>query len=310
MNTTETTLPKGSITFANESRFQHAHLSEPLTAYSAGWKDPQNLQGLLDFVAPPVPVARRFEFRRSTPSEFFYSEDDDVRAIGGSFKRVGYTGDAVQSKTLNKGLTIRVDHDEEVGPDWRERYVGLLVQRLLRNELRRALAAMEDASTPSPQVWSPGANPDADLRAELSFAAQDTGLRPNRMLWAPAAWDQRQNAYDGQESVAAVRVGSFGPEELARKLFVEELRLFSPFHHDGERLRAMLENSIYLFYGRNGLHRDEPSTLKRFYTPTEDGHPFRVYVEEHAKYTDISVEHYSQVVLTNPDGLRHLTISA
>ncbi|MDP0500992.1 MAG: hypothetical protein Q7P63_12935 [Verrucomicrobiota bacterium JB022] len=300
---------KGTITAANESRFQHAHLSEPLTAYSMGWKDPHNLQALLDFLAPAVPVARRFEFRKSTAADFYYSEDDDVRAIGANFKRVGYSGETVQSKTLNKGLTIRVDHDEEVGPDWRERYVGLLVQRLLRNELRRALKAMDNATIASPQAWGANANPDGDLRAELFQGTLGTGLRPNRILYGPVAWDLRQNVYDQQDNAAAARAGGLSPEELARKVFVDELRLMSPYFHDGQELQAMVEHSIYLFYGQNGIHRDEPSTLKRFYTPTDDGNAFRVYVEEHAKYTDISVEHYSQVVLTNPDGLCRMTVS-
>lgn len=310
MNYLETELPKGIIAAANEARFNHAHLSEPLTAYSAGWKDPNNLQGLLDFVAPSVPVARRFEFRKANAAEFFYAEDDDVRGIGASFKRVGYTGDAVQSKTLNKGLTIRIDHDEEVGPDWRERYVGLLIQRLLRNELRRALAALDAATVAVPLVWGSSSNPDKDLRAQLKLAADAGGLRPNRLLFGPAAWDLRQDAFDGQQTSAAMRVGAFGPEELARKLFVDELRVIAPYHHDGATLQAMVAGTIYAFFGLNGLHRDEPSTLKRFVTPTDDGHGFRVYLDEHAKYTDLSVEHYSQVVLTNGTGLRRLSVTA
>jgi hypothetical protein len=55
--------------------------------------------------------------------------------------------------------------------------------------------------------------------------------------------------------------------------------------------------------------KDEPDNLKRFITPTESGGPFRVYLEEHSKYTDISVEHYSTVIVTSTLGLSALAPS-
>ena len=47
----------GQVCLANESRFSAAYFSEPLTAYATGWKEPNNIEALLDFVAPPVQVA-------------------------------------------------------------------------------------------------------------------------------------------------------------------------------------------------------------------------------------------------------------
>ena len=76
----------GQLYLANEARFNSAFFSEPLTAYATGWKDPNNLEALLDFVAPPVQVGRRFEFKRADNAEAFYSDTDDLRAPGGEFK--------------------------------------------------------------------------------------------------------------------------------------------------------------------------------------------------------------------------------
>ena len=137
------------IISANENRFTAGNYSEALTAFTVGWRDPENIAELLDFIAPPVPVGRRFEFKRSDNAQAFYSENDDVRAVGAEFKRVRYDGESINEKTLNKGLTIRVDHDEVAGDDWQERYVQMLMQRLLRNELRRAIQALDTIAAES-----------------------------------------------------------------------------------------------------------------------------------------------------------------
>jgi hypothetical protein len=216
---------------ANEARFTAAHYSEPLTAFTVGWRDPENLAALLDFIAPPVPAGRRFEFKRADNAQAFFSETDDTRAIGAPFKRVEYSGDSVLGKTLNKGLTLRVDHDEALGDDWQERYVQLLLQRLLRNELRRALAALDAASTLTGATWpdtGTEGNPDADLRAILATAADDSGVRPNRVLFGEAAWSLRANCYDAQDNAGARRAADLSPDDLARKLFVEGLRVHRP----------------------------------------------------------------------------------
>ena len=135
-------MTKIKTTAANENRFTAGNYSEALTAFTVGWKSPDNLNDILDFIAPPVPVGRRFEFKTSDNAQAFYSESDDVRSIGAEFKRVRYDGASINEKTLNKGLTIRVDHDEIADDDWQERYVQMLLQRLLRNELRRAVTAV------------------------------------------------------------------------------------------------------------------------------------------------------------------------
>ena len=95
----------GEIYLANEARFTSSNFSQPLTAYSVGWKDAEDIKATLDFIAPEVPVGRRFEFKNATNSEEFLSEADDVRAIGSAFKRVEFRGSTTNEKTINKGLT-------------------------------------------------------------------------------------------------------------------------------------------------------------------------------------------------------------
>lgn len=312
MNTEKIDIPRpGEIAAANESRFNAAHYSEPLTAFTVGWKDPESLDELLDFVAPRVQVGRRFEFKRATNAEAFFSEADDVRAVGSAFKRVEYTGDTVNAKTLNKGLTMRIDHDEVYGDDWQERYVQILLQRLLRNELRRAISALDTAAASTSHTWDASGTPDADIRAALIDAADESGVRPNRLLFGESAWDMRAAAYESQDNAGAFRSLALDPQSLARKLFVDGVRIASVrYQSTGSEKAGLLGNAVYAFFEQNAVTKDEPSNLKRFVTPVDGGGHFRVYVEESAKFTDLTVEHYSTVIATSALGVRKLAVSA
>jgi hypothetical protein len=322
MNTYEI-LPKddgfqdyGTVCAANESRFTATHYSEPLTAFTVGWKDREAIESFLNFIAPVVNVARRFEFKVADNNQAFLSETDDIRSIGSAFKRIDFTGTSVTSKTFNKGLTIRVDHDDVAGDDWRERYVQLLLQRLYRNELRRAIAAFEAnaVSLSENYVWSntmDTPNPDADIRTELEAAINITGIRPNRLLLGEVAWDIRANAYDHQNNAGANRSASLNLKEFARKLFIDEARIISGrYQSSSTEKSAFLGNSIYAFYTHDEIMKDEPANIKRFVTPIDGGSPFRVYLEEHSKFSDITVEHYSNIVITSTNGIRKLVVAA
>ena len=299
------------IISANENRFSAGNYSEALTAFTVGWVDPENTAKILDFIAPPIPVGRRFEFKKSDNAQAFYSESDDVRAIGAEFKRVSYTGESVNEKTINKGLTIRVDHDEVSGDDWQERYVQMLMQRLLRNELRRAVKALETiaASDNSAKSWNASANPDADIRNMLMLAADQSGVRPNRLLFGESAWDLRMTSLESQNSAVAFKGAAMAKDELAGKFMLDGCEVLSSRYQSAPATKSkILADAVFAFFAQNTLSKDEPSNLKRFYTPTEEGGAFRVYCDEHAKYTDITVEHYSSIVATSALGVRKLTV--
>ena len=302
----------GVICAANENRFEAAQLSEPLTAFTVGWRDPEDLRGLLDFLAPSVRVGRRFEFKRADNAEAFLSETDDVRAIGSAFKRVDYIGESVNAKTFNKGLTIRIDHDEEVGDDWQERYVQLLVQRLLRNEIRRAITALDsqDVSDTKTWTWTSGTypNPDSDLRTALAAAASLCGVRPNRVVFGESAWDLRSTAYYMQATAGAFQAAGQTPDDLAKRIFVDGVRVMSSRYTNGTTRDLVLGNNVYAYFAQDGVMKDDPSNIKRFVTPA-GGSDFRVYVETNSKFTDITVEHYSAIVITSTLGIRKLAVS-
>jgi hypothetical protein len=304
---------KGVVCVANESRFNSANYSEPLTAFTVGWKDGENMEDLLNFIAPIVHVGKRFEFKKADNVQAFLSETDDVRAVGSAFKTVDFSGTSVMAKTINKGLTVRVDHDDVAADGWQERYVQLLLKRLYRNELRRAISAFNAATTPIPRVWggeTGSINPDGDIREILSSAADISGVRPNRIIFGEGVWDLRSSVYDNQSTAAAQRAATLTMEGLARKFFVDEIRVFSARYQSSPTAKSMIVgNDVYLFYTQNEIVKDEPANIKRFVTPIDGGN-FRVYLEEHSKFTDISVEQYSNIIITAESGIKWVTVTA
>jgi len=294
-----------TLTQAKECQFNQNHYSEVLTQFTKNWTDTDGVESLLNFIAPKVPVSRRFEYKKSETDEIFCSEQDDLRASGSSFKRIEFSGSMIQAKTLNKGLTIRVDADDVVGDDWQERYVHMLMKRLYRNELRRAIAALKENAKDVEKTWTVESQPDVDIRETLLLSSYEHGFYPNRLLFGELAWYLRQDCYALQDNAGARISAEMSREHLAEKLLVEGIRLLKKQHLgiQGDELKG---NEIFAFYAQNGLLKDEPSNIKRFVTPSEDGNLFRVYLEEHTKFTDITVEHYSNIVVTSNTNITRL----
>jgi hypothetical protein len=299
----------GEIYLANEGRFTAATFSQPLTTFSTGWKDTDNLLSLLQFIAPDVVVSRRFEFKKATNAEMLLSETDDVRAIGSAFKRVEFSGSTVNEKTLNKGLTIRIDKDEMVDGD-EERAVLRLKTRLFRNDLRRAVALLLaiDASGTA-KTWGSTGKPDKDLMDAIQSAGDAAGLNPNRLLFGTAAWQLRYASYEAQATAGAFAGLSMTPDAVAAKLGLSGARVSSERYQSAATTKAKVVGSYaVVFFGEDGVGKDDPSSIKRFITPVgPEG--CRVYRKEEDKHIDITVEHYSNLVTTSSLGVAKLNIS-
>lgn len=310
-----TELKSGVIVAANESRFQSATFNQPLTQYAVGWKPEESLLELMEFLAPSVDVGRRFEFKRAINGEYFLSEQDDARAIGGSFKRIDTAGETIDARTYNKGLTIRVDKDEEQGADWQERKIDQLLRRLYMNELRRVIVALEAAANDTPIDWKIGdknKDPDRSIRAALRRGLLKAGIQPNRLALGALAWQYRMDYYETIGSELAVARANDTPDRLAPRFAISSSRVIDTLYQENvvvSEKRELIGAKAYAFFADGGTGKDDPSNLKRFVSPTAQGGRHAVYVEEHPKHTDITVEHYSNVVVTSEFGLEKLTIT-
>lgn len=298
----------GQIYAVNEARFVSSTYSEPLTAYSVGWRDATDLQSMLDLLAPPVPIARRFEFKKAKNQEIFLSDTDDIRAIGSDFKRVEYSGTSVNEKTLNKGLMYRIDKDEDLVSE--EQVVSRLQTRLLRNELRRAYTIASAAATNTAKTWSGSAtNPDNDVRSAIAAYQLDQGVFPTHAIMALTAWNYRVANLEAQNTAGSNASAARTPTQVAQFLGLKDMKLSTElFQVDASTKQRILTSKVLVFYSEASILKDDPTSLKRFYTPCDGGTIFRVYRIEHAKYVDIIVEHYSNIV-AGAGALQQLTIS-
>lgn len=305
----------GVIYAANDSRFVASQYNMPLTAFSVGWNDPSGVTQLLDRLFPVVEVPMRFSWKKADNGEAYLSETDDVRAIGSAFKRVEFSGSEVQDRCYNKGLTVRLDYDEYPdGQGWEERFTAWLLQRLARNEVRRGIAILDAASTNIAKTWNATANPDGDIRAALRAAKADGGYRPNTLAWGGAAWDARANSYEANTTNSAYAVlAEKTPEQIRQKFMLEQQiiseSVYTTKSGDAATKTEVIGLLIYAYWTQAGLMKDDASNLKRFVYPTPAGRT-RVYVEPKAKFREITVEHYSNIVATSTLGIRKLTITS
>lgn len=305
----------GVLYVANASRFTEGNFSEPLTTYGLGWNDEDDLEGLLSFIAPDVVVPRKFEFAKATNAEIFLSEADDIRGIGASFKRIDYTADKAVDITLNKGLTYRADRDnidDGMEADWERRITARLINRLRRNDIRRAYVLLDAACTNVAKTWSDGStdkDPDTDVDETIDLFGNGAGMEANRVLFGRTAWRYRRKCY-GIQSTSAGFNHARTPEELGNELGVA-VRVSRERYQNAATTKEKITtaNIVNTFRAEANAMADDPSSIKRFVS-NAGGSLIRVFREEIGlKFIDVTVEHYSKIVITSTLGLRKLTIS-
>lgn len=323
-----------AVQFCNAGTFLETYYSEPLTNYTVGWRDPNDIEASLQFVAPAVPVGRRFEWKQAANAEEFLSEIvDDQRAIGADFKAVKYTGSDVTDKTYNRGLTLIVDLDnvQETGagagvvPSWQQNAVAKLTRRLYRNSFRRAIAALSASAVTTNLTWNaqpvnPGVipvNPDMDVQADLVAQTTLTGIRNNRVLYGDTAFLYRQQAYGSQNNPAGYM--GYDPKSgaaaaMAAALQVDRVMISRErYQATSAAKQEILGANVYTFFAQDNVDTEDPSNIKRFvstFDAEQGGGLFRVYVHQiSAKLVAISVEFYEKIVVTYAQGIRKLAIA-
>ena len=172
-------VPGEIYSLANDSRFAETFFSEPMTNYAEGWRDPNDIQATLEFFAPKVQVpGRLFEFKKFINAEEFYSEQDDIRAIGGDFKRIEYQGQDATGKTLNKGLTMRDMAVQKIARLLKGRLTITLNKDEESDErtYQKRLEQLNQAQWPVPQPDTPLATPLMQPTQGVTVATSRTRL--------------------------------------------------------------------------------------------------------------------------------------
>lgn len=306
---------KNKITLANSDAYNAANLSEPLSAYCAGLPIDDGAAELLAFIAPEVKTAKRFEYTKFGDGIMLVDEDDE-RAVRGEFKEIDISGDVVNAKLVNHGLTLAID-DDEFFADYEQEAVRILKNRLVANELSRAVAmAKAAAGALESKTWKSGGgtNPDLDIRKLITSVGDKGGINANRVLVGDAAWTYRLESLLGSQNVASGGQAMFTIDNLrgfvgAEKILTCDKRFETKVKDsDGKaakEYKAFLANYVLAFNARDGISKFDASTFKRFVG--EEG--FKVYVEKKTKRTIVTVEHYSLLAQTGVGACKGLSVS-
>ena len=185
-------------------------------------------------------------------------------------------------------------------------------RRLLRNELRRAVTALSNAAaaTAKTRDTTPGKDPDSDIVTEMIAAADQGGFPPNRVLFGETA---RTNAFSPtapRRARADSPSPGSPPMNSPTSSGVDGLRVSRErFQSTAAAKSKITGDFVLLFVGQDDAVVDDPTHAKRFWTPVEGGGKYRVYEHQvSAKHIDLTVEHYSNTIITSTLGLRKITV--
>lgn len=304
----------GVIAQINADLLTEGTYREALTTYAVGYRA-GNFEADKEAIAPGVPVARRFDYKAYDSAEAFYSElADDLRSTGADFKQVEYTSEEVSAKTLNRGLMIVVDADQVKDmPDWEQRYTAKLTERLVLNQIRRAISLISAAATNSNKTWdiTAGKDPDQDVMSDIVTAHTAAGVRPTRVAFGPTAWSKRILAHRAQNTAGGFASAGLTPAQLAAFLAIEQVVVCEARYSTSASAKAeALSNLVLMFNALAGATTEDASNIKHFWSPCDNGQRLMVHRwDVGAKKLCLAVEHYELLKIISTLGIRKLTVS-
>jgi hypothetical protein len=310
----------GQITVANASTNYAGSLAQDVSGYLAGLPSTDE-EILFNMLFPGMQTNDFFQFAKADDEAFLTEADDsDIRAIGASFKRVEYRGTTVTESTRQKGLTWRVDHKSlpkvngSVVAGWENRYAAALKNRLVRADKVRGLALLDASATNVAKVWNAASNPDGDLRAMVSLTRTAMGQMPTHLVLGYMAQQLRQDAYEDatRANHSMSKHADYTMEELARYVGSKKVILEDGIKQTAKGATKADTTGLvaYSYTAIDSPIMDDPSNVKRAWSPVDGGGEWAVAIQPSTVYTDITVWHESLIFIPILAGIRKLTLSA
>ncbi|MES2598617.1 MAG: hypothetical protein V4662_25000 [Verrucomicrobiota bacterium] len=310
----EAALKRGAAQGANDGNVDGFHLSEPLTQFITTVPDPENLQALLDSLFPNVPTGMRFSYAQWDESSAFQKDSmgEITRPVGGEFAVVSQRATEAEGRCYNKGLTIYVDNDQGgMLPQVQQQHVASLRNRILRSELAQGVALIDAAAGEEGSTnWgSSTSNPDGDVRTSLKNAGDLRGIESNVVLFGQGSWNNRCAAYEQAGRTNGGMKADYTPERLAQLLGVDRVvNLKTRYRTSATALAGIIGSTVYNYYAQFGATTTDPSNVKRFTMNTPSGQ-MRVFIEQQTSRVKITVDMYSNIIVTSTVGIRKRTVT-
>lgn len=309
----------GQITVANSAQNYAGSLAQDVQGYLAGLPSSDE-SAMLEALFPGMQTNDFFQFAKADDEAYLAEADNsDIRAAGASFKRVQYKGTTVTDATVQKGLTMRVDHktlpkvNGVVVPGWENRYAAALKNRLIRVDIVRGLAVVDAAATNVAVTFSAATNPDGLLRAMIQAGRLATGMVQTHCVIGNASWQGRIDAYEAaaRANTGVANHSDYSPEDLARYLGVKKVIIADGIK---QTVKAGTKADVlalvnYSYNAEESPLMDDPSNIKRAWSPVTGGGEWAVSIQESAVYTDITVWHESKIFAPITTGIRKTTVT-
>jgi len=309
----------GQITVSNSAQNYAGSLAQDVQGYLAGLPSSDE-QARLDALFPGLQVNDFFQFGKADDEAYLTDADDsDIRNAGASFKRVQYKGTVVTESTRQKGLTMRVDHktlpkvNGVAVPGWENRYAAALRNRLIRADKVRGLTVLDAAATDVAITFSATTNPDGLLRAMVQLSRLANGQMPTHCVIGNASWQGRIDAYEAatRANNGVANHADYSEEELARYLMVGKVIVEDGIKQTGKAAAKVNTLGLlnYSYAANDSPIIDDPSNIKRAWSPVTGGGEWAVAIQESAVYTDITVWHESVFFTQFTAGIRKTTVT-
>lgn len=309
----------GQITVANSALNYGGSFHQTISNYVSGFPSDDETASL-EALCPGLPTNDFFRFLKADDEAFLTETDDsDIRARGGVFKRVQYKGTTAVDETQQKGLTMRVDHkdlvknDGVIVPGWENAYAMELRKRLVRADKYRFLTLLDAAANNVAITYSAATNPDGLLRAMVQLTRTATGRMPTHCVIGNASWQGRIDAYEAaaRANTGSVNHSDYDEAALARYLRVDKVIIEQGMKQlvKGGAKTDDLGLINYSYSASSSKIQGDPTNAFRAWSPVKGGGEWAVSIQDHDVYTDITVWHESKIVIPQTTGIRKTTVT-
>ena len=254
-----------------------------LTSYANAviGEDIQKLAGLVDIIAPRVPVLGR-TFRYSQWSaKVAMQVQDTLRGLGQRAGRVAYGADSTEITLQTHGLDIAIDDQERrnsdgLALDLEKNRLNTLVRTATRSYLQRVVTLASNAlGAATGGNWSSAAvDPVAEIDAAMVAIHGVANLLPSHIVFGLSGWNTFRNNAKFLARFSGVEVQAISPMVLEQrgmflnpnaKIVIADQAYDSAALGLSASLTKFLGATCWLIYNSPSPDTNDASFMKTFY---------------------------------------------
>ncbi len=307
----------GNIIGANDGNLATTPmgLSQTLMDFVTGVTDPEDLDSVLERIAPSAPTGSiMFKYLQEDETAQFQqrSLQQIARPTGGEFPVAAtVVGTEANGSTQNLGLVSYLDINQGgLEPIIQQNEVNRLRGIIRRSQIADALAKLLAAANDGGSInWGAStSDPDSDVDTLVDAAGNARGVDANTYVFGQGARLKRRKAYRQPARLNGATLAALTDAELAEQYgggrFVN---LTERYRSSNQALTRQLDSEVLVYWSKSGLSLKDSSNIKRF-TYVAAGGGIRVWVEVGTHRVKITVDVQEVTQITNTVGIQKLAV--